>query len=92
MLTGGHMHKMGPSCHALTFPVSHGATLNLVAFVSDDKEWPDEGRLTLPATREEIFYDFREFGPNVSRLIAMINDKPDRVRRTKLYTARTGSK
>ncbi|OIW27096.1 FAD/NAD(P)-binding domain-containing protein [Coniochaeta ligniaria NRRL 30616] len=69
---------MGPNCHALTFPVSHGNTLNLVAFVSDNKRWPDEARLTLPATREEILHDFREFGPNVSRLIAMIDEKPDR--------------
>lgn len=74
---------MGPDCHALTFPVSHGRILNLVAFVSDNRHWPDEARLTLPATREEILYDFREFGPNVSRLITMIDEKPDRVRSTK---------
>ncbi|KAB5566072.1 salicylate 1-monooxygenase sala [Coniochaeta sp. 2T2.1] len=69
---------MGPNCHALTFPVSHGATLNLVAFVSDDRQWPDQARLTLPATRQEILRDFREFGPNVSKLIGMISEKPDR--------------
>ncbi|KAJ9161052.1 FAD/NAD(P)-binding domain-containing protein [Coniochaeta hoffmannii] len=69
---------MGPNGHALTFPVSHGTMLNLVAFKTDGKDWPDEKRLTLPATKEEILRDFTEFGPNVNRLIGMINDKPDR--------------
>jgi salicylate hydroxylase len=71
--------EMGQNCHALTFPVNHGATLNLVAFVTDNKDWPSGTRLTLPATREDILYDFRNFGPNVSRLIGMIKGKPDRV-------------
>jgi salicylate hydroxylase len=78
---------MGPNGHALTFPVSHGTMLNLVAFKTDDKDWPDDKRLTLPATREEIVRDFRGFGPNVDRLIGMINEKPDRVRAPYHYTA-----
>lgn len=72
---------MGLNGHALTFPVSHGAMLNLVAFKSGDEDWPDDRRLTLPATREEILQDFRDFGPNVNRLIGMISEKPDRVSR-----------
>ena len=74
--------QMGPGRHALTFPVSHGRLLNLVAFVSDDKPWPDSQRLTLPATKEEILRDYREFGPSVTKLIGMIDEKPDRVRVT----------
>lgn len=70
---------MGPGGHALTFPVSHGTMLNLVAFKTADRDWPDDKRLTLPATREEILHDYREFGPNVNRLIGMISEKPDRV-------------
>ena len=75
---------MGPNGHALTFPVSHGSMLNLVAFKADGKDWPDEKRLTLPATKEEILRDFTEFGPNVNKLIGMISGKPDRVR---VYTS-----
>jgi salicylate hydroxylase len=71
---------MGPGRHALTFPVNHGETLNLVAFVTDDKSWPSETRLTLPAAREDVLYDFRDFGPNVLKLIGMIKGAPDRVR------------
>lgn len=70
---------MGPDRHVLTFPVNHGATLNLVAFVTDKKEWPSDEHLTLPATREEALSDFEDFGPNVQKLIRMTKEKPDRV-------------
>lgn len=70
---------MGPNCHVLTFPISNGQIFNLVAFVTDEKDWPDKSRLTLPATKEEILHDYRNFGPNVKKLISMIDEKPDRV-------------
>jgi len=71
---------MGPNRHVLTFPVNHGATLNLVAFVTSDRDWPSETYLTLPTTQEEALADFDGFGPNVLELIKMTENKPDRVR------------
>jgi salicylate hydroxylase len=66
---------MGTGRHVLTFPVNHGETLNLVAFCSTDKDWPDYSQSTLPAKREEAIKDFQGFGPNVMKLLEMI--KPD---------------
>lgn len=66
----------------MTFPVSHGETMNLVAFVTADKPWPSEDRLTLPATREEALEDFKEFGPNVLSLIRLTKSNLDRVSAT----------
>lgn len=70
---------MGPNRHALTFPVNHGETLNLVAFVTSDEDWPSDVNLTLPATREDALKDFAAFGPNVQMLIKMTKEKPERV-------------
>ncbi len=71
---------MGPDRHVLTFPVDHGATLNLVAFVTSHEPWPaDVAALTLPATKEEALKDFAGFGPNVLKLIQLIKSTPDRV-------------
>jgi salicylate hydroxylase len=53
--------------------------MNLVAFVTSDKEWPSDVHLTLPATREEALEDFKDFGPNVLKLIGMTKEKPERV-------------
>ncbi len=72
---------MGPDRHVLTFPVSHGATLNLVAFVTSERDWPSDVSLTLPATQEEALEDFKDFGPSVLGLIKLCREKPDRVRR-----------
>ncbi|CAK7203723.1 hypothetical protein SEUCBS139899_006469 [Sporothrix eucalyptigena] len=62
---------MGPERHALTFPVNHGQTLNLVAFVTTPEPWPskDAQQLTLPATRNDALRDFEGFGPNVLGLL-----------------------
>ncbi|KAL1887205.1 hypothetical protein Sste5346_010359 [Sporothrix stenoceras] len=64
---------MGPDRHALTFPVNHGQTLNLVAFVTTDDPWPskDAQQLTLPATRDDALRDFAGFGLNVLGLLRM---------------------
>jgi hypothetical protein len=53
--------------------------LNLVAFVTDEKDWPSDTHLTLPATIEEAVKDFEDFGPNVLNLIQLAKNKPDRV-------------
>lgn len=71
---------MGPDRHALTFPVNHGQTLNLVAFVTTDKPWPSANaqQLTLPATRADALRDFAGFGPNVMGLLRMTAPQMER--------------
>jgi salicylate hydroxylase len=66
---------MGTGRHILTFPINHGATLNLVAFCTTDKDWPDYTKSTLPAKREEAIHDFQGFGPNIMSLLELI--QPD---------------
>ncbi|CAK7224587.1 hypothetical protein SBRCBS47491_005602 [Sporothrix bragantina] len=71
---------MGPDRHALTFPVNHGQTLNLVAFVTTPEPWPsqDAQQLTLPATRDDALRDFAGFGPNVLGLLGKAAPQMDR--------------
>lgn len=68
------MH-MGPGSHVLTFPVNHGQILNIVAFHTNDDDWPDYQRLTRPAKREDALKDFEGYGPNVTALLKLT--KPD---------------
>ncbi len=70
---------MGPDRHVLTFPVNHGLTLNLGAFVTNDQAWPSDVSLTLPTTRDDALADFSGFGPNVLKLIRLTTAKLDRV-------------
>ncbi|KAK7225060.1 hypothetical protein V2G26_013063 [Clonostachys chloroleuca] len=64
------MH-MGKGGHVLTFPVNQGQTLNIVAFHTTEKEWPDRVRLTAPATREDALRDFADFGNTVTDLLRL---------------------
>ncbi|KAK5943263.1 hypothetical protein PMZ80_004270 [Knufia obscura] len=68
------MH-MGPGGHVLTFPVNHGEILNIVAFKTNEDDWPDYQRLTRPAKREDALKDFEGYGPNVIALLKLT--KPD---------------
>ncbi|SMY22029.1 unnamed protein product [Zymoseptoria tritici ST99CH_1A5] len=70
------MH-MGPGGHVLTFPVNHGKTLNVVAFHTTKKDWPDHERLTVPGKREEAMKDFEGFGPNVTKLLQLCEPNLD---------------
>jgi salicylate hydroxylase len=58
-------------------PINYGTVLNLVAFVTTDKDWPDYSRSMLPATREEAIKDFKGFGPNVMKLLEMVEPSLD---------------
>lgn len=69
-LINANIHQMGLNAHVLTFPVSHGKILNLVAFRTNPDDWPDYNKLVRPATREQALKDFKDFGPSV---IALLN-------------------
>ncbi|KAF2666441.1 FAD/NAD(P)-binding domain-containing protein [Microthyrium microscopicum] len=68
---------LGTGRHVLTFPVNKGATMNLVAFCTTEKDWPDYTKSTLPAHREEALKDFEGFGPNVMKLLEMVKPELD---------------
>lgn len=69
---------MGQDGHFLTFPVDHGATMNVVAFKVDPGEWPSTTRLTLPSKKEDVYHDFKDFGATVHKIIDMLEPDLDR--------------
>jgi len=72
-----YMH-LGPGCHVLTFPVAMCTMLNVVAFVTDPGDWPSHDKITLPATKEEALEHFTSFGPIVTAIMNLLDDKLDK--------------
>ncbi len=72
-----HMH-LGLNAHALTFPVAGGALLNVVAFVTDPKDWPYKEKFTAPATKSEAVDAFAGFNPAVRAIMDLLPDKLDK--------------
>lgn len=75
---------MGYDKHVLTFPVNHGKTLNLVAFITTMEDWPDAQRLTRPGQRDELLHEFEDYGPAIIRLLKLIGPKLDVVSNSSL--------
>lgn len=71
------MH-LGQGCHVLTFPVSMGTLLNVVAFVTDTGDWPGNDETTLPATKQEVLRYFTSFGPVVISIMSLLDDNLDK--------------
>ncbi|KAK3320576.1 putative monooxygenase [Cercophora scortea] len=72
-----YMH-LGQDGHVLTFPVAMGAMINVVAFVTDRGEWAGGEKMTLPATKAEAKRCFVDFGPVVTTVIDLLDDKLDK--------------
>ncbi|KAL9639041.1 MAG: hypothetical protein Q9164_001176 [Protoblastenia rupestris] len=72
-----HMH-LGIDAHALTFPVAGGALLNVVAFVTDAKDWPHKDKFTAPAEKTEVVDAFARFNPAVRAIMDLLPDKLDK--------------
>ncbi|CAK40122.1 hypothetical protein CBS115989_6865 [Aspergillus niger] len=70
------MH-LGPDAHALTFPVSHGSLLNVVAFVTDPNPWPYADRWTAQGPKEDVTAAFSRFGPTMRTIIDLLPDPID---------------
>ncbi|KAI1864391.1 uncharacterized protein JN550_008948 [Neoarthrinium moseri] len=68
------MH-MGPGGHVLTFPVSGGEQLNIVAFRTTEDDWPDRERLARPARREDALRDFAGYGRIVTSLLRLTSEE-----------------
>lgn len=69
--------QMGPDGHLLTFAVSHGTVLNIVAFRTQSEDWPDYQRLTRRAKREDALRDFAGYGANVTNLLKLTDEDLD---------------
>jgi salicylate hydroxylase len=76
LATNRIMH-MGKDGHILTFPVSHGRTMNVVAFHHESKDWESD-KLVVPTTRAEAKRDFGEWGQNVKAIIDLLPDNLDK--------------
>ncbi|OKL61229.1 hypothetical protein UA08_03486 [Talaromyces atroroseus] len=70
------MH-MGPDGHMLTFPVNHGALVNLVAFKTSSEGWDDPLRMTKPARQEDLLRDFAGYKPYIQKLIKLTKPEMD---------------
>ena len=69
-----HMY-LGPDGLALTFPVAGGKLLNVVAFVTDPKQWPYVEKFTAPAKKSDAVRAFEGFNSTVRSIIDMLPDE-----------------
>ncbi|XPS95368.1 hypothetical protein M3J09_004659 [Ascochyta lentis] len=74
--TSNRIMHCGPGAHALTFPVANNEILNVVAFVTDSKDWmaPD-GKFVVPATKAEAAKAFSKFSPVVQNLMELLPEQ-----------------
>ena len=72
-----HMH-MGPEAHVLNFPVAGHTLMNVVAFVTDPNDWSSQGKMTAPATRDEVVTAFAKWGPAVRAITELLPDELDK--------------
>lgn len=72
-----HMY-LGPNAHALTFPVAGGKLLNVVAFTTDNEDWPHPDKFTAPASKADAVKAFADFNPTVRAIIDLLPDQLDK--------------
>lgn len=61
---------LGYHGHVLTFPIEHGATMNVVAFASS-KSW-DDPNWVVPTTKEALFKDFEGWSQHVKSIMSLM--------------------
>ena len=72
-----HMY-LGHDGHALTFPVAGGSILNVVAFTTDERDWPFPDRFTAPAAKADAVKAFANFNTTVRAIINLLPDQLDK--------------
>lgn len=72
-----HMY-LGHNGHALTFPVAGGNLLNVVAFTTDDNDWPLPDNFTAPAAKADAVKAFANFNTTVRAIIDLLPDHLDK--------------
>ena len=70
------MH-MGPRAHVLNFPIAQHNLINVVAFATEEGEWPHE-KLTAPATKQEVMEVFKDWNPTVRTIVSLLEDSLDK--------------
>ncbi|TVY80368.1 FAD-dependent monooxygenase azaH [Lachnellula suecica] len=71
--------QQGTDAHVVTFPVAAGKLVNVVAFVTDPHPWPlTDGKLVMPATKEDAVSAYTNFGPAVRHIISLLPDVLDK--------------
>ncbi|KAH8901537.1 putative monooxygenase [Thozetella sp. PMI_491] len=77
--TSARFMHTGPDAHLLTFPVAAGKLINVVAFVTDPNPWDGtEGRMVMPATKNDAVEAFKNFGPAVRHVISLLPEELDK--------------
>ncbi|ESZ96191.1 putative salicylate hydroxylase [Sclerotinia borealis F-4128] len=76
MAVNSKMH-LGPDGHILTFPVDKGKTMNVVAFATTTKEWPDIHKSTCASTKQDALNDFTGWGENVTHILSLLDEDVD---------------
>ncbi|KAF2153548.1 putative salicylate hydroxylase [Myriangium duriaei CBS 260.36] len=76
-LASNSYFHLGKDGHFLTFPVSHGGVVNVVAFkpVPVGSTWPSTTKLTLPSEKSHVERDFKDHGPTIQKIISLL--EPD---------------
>ncbi|KAH8889983.1 FAD binding domain-containing protein [Thozetella sp. PMI_491] len=72
-----HMH-LGPGAHLIHYPVANHTMVNVAAFVDDPGDWPDDGQMVVPATREDVQEVFRDWVPCIRSLVSLLPEKLDK--------------
>lgn len=65
---------LGYDGHLLTFPIESGKTMNVIA-VQSSESWPGGEDWVIPASRETILDDFSQWGPDVRKIMQLL-EKP----------------
>ena len=68
----------GPGAHIITYPVGHGASLNVLAVADDPHPWPDAARHTKPATAADAAAAFAGWHPTARAIVGLLPDRLDR--------------
>ncbi|KAI8961032.1 FAD/NAD(P)-binding domain-containing protein [Daldinia sp. FL1419] len=63
-----HIH-IGPNAHVVQYPVANQTMVNVTAFISDTKEWPDDKTTVLPGLRKDLEEVFANWNPSLNALI-----------------------
>ncbi|KAI3391253.1 hypothetical protein diail_7671 [Diaporthe ilicicola] len=71
------MH-VGPGAHLIHYPVANNTMVNVAAFVHDGGDWPADGSMVAPASREDVQSVFRDWEPALRHLVSLLPEELDK--------------
>ena len=72
---GNFHHHVGPGAHLTHYPVANNTVLNVVVFLSDPNPWPDNKRMEVEGSREDVLTGLDGWHPTVLNLVKLLPDK-----------------